>query len=58
MGAVFALFAGFYYWSPKVLGLSYKERLGQIHFWLLFIGANVIFMPMHFLGQLRGRLLS
>jgi cytochrome c oxidase subunit 1 len=50
MGAVFALFAGFYYWSPKVLGLSYKERLGQIHFWLLFIGANVIFMPMHFLG--------
>nr|QTK22390.1 cytochrome c oxidase subunit 1 [Pneumocystis sp. 'ludovicianus'] len=50
MGAVFALLAGWYFWSPKILGLLYKEKLGHIHFWLLFIGANLTFMPMHFLG--------
>ena len=50
MGAVFSLFAGYYFWSPKILGLQYNERLGQIHFGLLFIGVNVTFMPMHFLG--------
>lgn len=50
MGAVFALFAAWYYWSPKILGLGYSDLLGQIHFWLLFIGVNITFMPMHFLG--------
>nr|YP_008475126.1 cytochrome c oxidase subunit 1 [Cyberlindnera suaveolens]AGS44416.1 cytochrome c oxidase subunit 1 [Cyberlindnera suaveolens] len=50
MGAVFSLFAGYYYWSPQILGLYYNERLAQIQFWLIFIGANIIFMPMHFLG--------
>jgi cytochrome c oxidase subunit 1 len=50
MGAIFSLFAGYYYWSPQILGLYYNERLAQIQFWLIFIGANVIFMPMHFLG--------
>lgn len=50
MGALFALFAGFYYWSPKILGKPYNELLGQIHFWALFIGVNITFMPMHFLG--------
>jgi cytochrome c oxidase subunit 1 len=50
MGAVFALLAAWYYWSPKLLGLNYNELLGQIHFWILFIGVNLTFMPMHFLG--------
>jgi len=50
MGAVFSLFAGYYYWSPQILGLNYNEKLAQIQFWLIFIGANVIFFPMHFLG--------
>jgi cytochrome c oxidase subunit 1 len=50
MGAVFALFGGWYYWTPKLFGLNYNERLGQIHFWTLFIGVNITFFPMHFLG--------
>jgi len=50
MGAVFALFAGFYYWIGKISGLQYPETLGQIHFWLFFIGVNLTFFPMHFLG--------
>lgn len=50
MGAVFSLFAGYYYWSPQMLGLYYNEKLAQIQFWLIFIGANAIFFPMHFLG--------
>nr|CAI5371877.1 COX1.CDS.1 [Saccharomyces cerevisiae]CAI6381306.1 COX1.CDS.1 [Saccharomyces cerevisiae] len=50
MGAIFSLFAGYYYWSPQILGLNYNEKLAQIQFWLIFIGANVIFFPMHFLG--------
>lgn len=50
LGAVFSLFAGYYFWSPKVLGLYYNERLGQIQFYTLFIGANITFMPLHFLG--------
>jgi cytochrome c oxidase subunit 1 len=50
MGAVFALFAGFYYWADKLFGRPYDEELGQIHFWLFFIGVNVTFFPMHFLG--------
>nr|UHM21640.1 cytochrome c oxidase subunit 1 [Littorella uniflora] len=50
MGAVFALFAGFYYWAGKILGRTYPETLGQIHFWITFIGVNLTFFPMHFLG--------
>jgi heme/copper-type cytochrome/quinol oxidase subunit 1 len=50
MGAVFAIFAGFYYWIGKISGSQYPEVLGQIHFWLTFIGVNITFFPMHFLG--------
>jgi cytochrome c oxidase subunit 1 len=50
MGAVFALFAGFYYWSPKITGRRYNELLGKIHFWVLFTGVNLTFFPQHFLG--------
>ena len=50
MGAVFAIFAGFYYWRPKMLGFKYPEVLGQIHFWMTFIGVNLTFFPQHFLG--------
>nr|YP_001331018.1 cytochrome oxidase subunit 1 [Vanderwaltozyma polyspora]A6H4Q6.1 RecName: Full=Cytochrome c oxidase subunit 1; AltName: Full=Cytochrome c oxidase polypeptide I [Vanderwaltozyma polyspora DSM 70294]CAN85579.1 cytochrome oxidase subunit 1 [Vanderwaltozyma polyspora] len=50
MGAVFSMFAGYYYWSPHILGLNYNEKLAQIQFWLIFVGVNVIFLPMHFLG--------
>ena len=50
MGAVFALFAGFYYWIGKISGLQYPETLGQIHFWIFFLGVNITFFPMHFLG--------
>jgi len=50
MGAVFAIFAGFYYWIAKMTGLQYSEVLGQIHFWIFFIGVNITFFPMHFLG--------
>ena len=51
LGAVFSLFAGFYYWFPKMSGKMYNEFLGQLHFWIFFIGVNVLFFPMHFLGQ-------
>ena len=50
MGAVFGMFAGWYYWIEKISGLRYPELLGKIHFWLFFIGVNVTFFPMHFLG--------
>jgi cytochrome c oxidase subunit 1 len=50
MGAVFAIFAGWYYWIGKITGNSYNEVLGKIHFWTTFIGVNVCFFPMHFLG--------
>jgi len=50
MGAVFALFCGFYYWVAKVTGLQYSEFLGKLHFWVFFVGVNVTFFPMHFLG--------
>jgi heme/copper-type cytochrome/quinol oxidase subunit 1 len=50
MGAVFAIFGAFYYWIGKITGYQYPETLGQIHFWLTFIGVNVTFFPMHFLG--------
>ena len=50
LGAVFAIFAGWYYWFPKMSGYTYSEFLGKLHFWLTFIGANVLFFPQHFLG--------
>jgi cytochrome c oxidase subunit 1 len=50
MGAVFALFAGFYYWAPKIIGRTYNEFLGRVHFWTLFVGVNLTFFPQHFLG--------
>ncbi|MBI1274025.1 MAG: cytochrome c oxidase subunit I [Alphaproteobacteria bacterium] len=50
LGAVFAIFAGWYYWIGKMSGRQYPEWLGQIHFWLTFIGVNLTFFPMHFLG--------
>jgi cytochrome c oxidase subunit I len=50
LGAVFAIFAGFYYWFEKMWGVKYNEALGAIHFWLMFVGVNVVFFPMHFLG--------
>jgi heme/copper-type cytochrome/quinol oxidase subunit 1 len=50
MGALFGLFAGFYYWIGKMSGYQYRESLGQFHFWLTFIGVNILFFPMHFLG--------
>jgi cytochrome c oxidase subunit 1 len=50
MGAVFALFAGFYYWAPKIVGRTANELLGNIHFWTLFVGVNLTFFPQHFLG--------
>ena len=49
-GAVFGIFSGFYYWWPKFFGRFLDEKLGQIHFWLFFIGMNLTFFPMHFLG--------
>ena len=50
MGAVFAMFSGWYFWSPKILGLNYNIYLSKLQFWLLFIGVNLTFFPQHFLG--------
>jgi len=50
MGAVFAIFSGFYYWIGKITGYQYDEYLGQCHFWITFIGANITFFPMHAIG--------
>merc|ERR1711943_40928 len=50
MGAVFGIFAGFYQWFPKMFGVNFNELLGKIHFWMMFIGVNLTFFPMHFLG--------
>jgi cytochrome c oxidase subunit 1 len=50
VAAIFAIFAAFYYWLPKMSGYMYDERLGKLHFWLMFIGVNVTFFPQHFLG--------
>ncbi len=50
LGAVFGIFAGFYYWFGKMCGRQYNETFGRIHFWTTFIGVNLTFFPMHFLG--------
>jgi cytochrome c oxidase subunit 1 len=50
LGSVFAIFAGFYYWIAKMSGRQYNETLGRIHFWTTFVGVNLTFFPMHFLG--------
>jgi cytochrome c oxidase subunit 1 len=50
MGAVFGIFCGFYYWFGKMSGYLYNKWLAAAHFWLFFIGVNVIFFPQHFLG--------
>jgi cytochrome c oxidase subunit 1 len=51
LGAIFGIFCGWYYWFEKMFGVKYNELLGQLHFWIFFIGVNVLFFPMHFLGQ-------
>jgi len=50
LGAVFAIFAAWYYWFPKMTGYMYEEAIGKLHFWVTFIGVNVLFFPHHFLG--------
>ena len=50
LGAVFAIFAGWYYWFGKMFGLTYSEALGKLHFWMTFVGVNLVFFPQHFLG--------
>jgi cytochrome c oxidase subunit 1 len=50
LGAVFAIFAGWYYWFPKMTGYLYNERLANWHFWVMFVGVNLTFFPQHFLG--------
>ena len=50
LGAVFAIFAGMYYWLGKMCGRQYPEWIGKLHFWITFIGVNLTFFPQHFLG--------
>jgi cytochrome c oxidase subunit 1 len=50
LGAVFSIFAAWYYWFPKMTGYTYSEFLGKLHFWMSFIGVNLLFFPQHFLG--------
>ncbi len=50
LGAVFAVFGAWYYWFPKMTGYMYSETVGKLHFWVTFVGVNVLFFPQHFLG--------
>jgi cytochrome c oxidase subunit 1 len=50
LGATFGIFAGWYYWFPKISGYMYSETIGKLHFWLTFVGVNIVFFPQHFLG--------
>jgi cytochrome c oxidase subunit 1 len=50
MGAVFSIFAGIYYWFPVMTGRKLNDALGKINFWIFFVGVNLTFFPMHFLG--------
>nr|YP_008474983.1 cytochrome c oxidase subunit 1 [Candida tropicalis]AGS44271.1 cytochrome c oxidase subunit 1 [Candida tropicalis] len=50
MGALFSLIGGYYYWGPSMFGLNYNKVLAEVHYWVLFISVNIIFLPMHFLG--------
>ncbi|MGN6771023.1 MAG: cytochrome c oxidase subunit I [Rhizobiaceae bacterium] len=50
LGAAFAIFSGFYFWFPKMTGYLMSENLGRLHFWLTFVGVNLVFFPQHFLG--------
>src|SRR6202167_3624525 len=50
LGAVFGIFGGWYYWFPKMSGYMYNETIGKLHFWVMFIGVNILFFPQHFLG--------
>ncbi|SOH93525.1 cytochrome c oxidase subunit 1 [Monaibacterium marinum] len=51
LGAVFGIFAGIYYWFTKMSGREYSERWANVHFWMMFVGANITFFPQHFLGR-------
>src|SRR5579883_1139934 len=50
LGAVFTIFAGWYYWFPKITGYMYEDWIGRLHFWVTFVGVNLVFFPQHFLG--------
>ena len=50
LGATFGIFAAWYYWFPKMTGYAYSEFIGKLHFWVSFVGVNLIFFPQHFLG--------
>ena len=50
LGAVFAIFAGWYYWFPKMTGYMYSPFIANTHFWVMFVGVNLVFFPQHFLG--------
>jgi heme/copper-type cytochrome/quinol oxidase subunit 1 len=50
MGAIFSIYAGLYYWAPKLTGVVVDDRLAAVHFWSMLIGVNVTFMPQHFSG--------